>query len=117
MGKHSKDEPKELGDQAIVHQFVIYGKTKAKTEKRANKIIDYLFDKYGRDIGVMSGQFVPAEVMENWENAAERALKRLEETRGTHPFGRNRSFTHGYYAAIRHAERVVREELTKHHGL
>lgn len=115
MSKHAKAESEEP-EHAIVHQFAIYGKTKAKVEKKANKIVDYLFKKYGREIGVMSGQFVPAEVMEDWKNAAERALDRLEGP-VPFPFGRNQSFGHGYRAGVRHAERVLREELTKHHGL
>lgn len=108
MSKKKYREPKH----ALRSTFTLVGDDKAKIEKKYNKILDLLFDRHGKDIGVMSGVYVPGDL---YENAAERALARLRQP-APMPLGKNASFTHGYNLALRYAERVVREELTRYHG-
>lgn len=105
-GKHPK--------VALVCQFWLFGDSKSEVEKLNNKITDLLFKKHGKDIGVMTGQFVEPDVLA--ANAAERALARLDRP-VPKPWGRNQAHTHAYNAAIRYAVNVIREELTKHHGI
>lgn len=52
-----------------------------------------------------------------YENAADRALIRLEKDNIPYPFGVNQSHSHGYRRGIRHAIRVLTEESTRNHGL
>lgn len=99
---------------ALVYHFWLYGQTHAELERLDNKITDHLFGKYGNDIGVMTSQFVDPDVLE--ANAAERALARLNHP-VPKPWGKNQAHTHAYHQAIRYAVNVIREELTKHHGM
>ncbi|KPG13728.1 hypothetical protein [Mycobacteroides immunogenum] len=101
-------------DSVLAHQFWLYGKDRKKLERLSNKIVDLIFKKFGSDIGVLTSTFANADDVE--ENAAERALKRLSGP-VPKPWGKNQTHTHAYNSAIRHAERVIREELTKYHGL
>lgn len=111
MSKKKYKEPKHV----LANQFWLEGDSKVKLEKLSDKIIDLIFKKFGQDVGVMVGQFVP-EGPARERNAAERALDRLSEP-VPKPWGKNQAHTHAYAAAIRHARRVINEELTKHHGL
>jgi hypothetical protein len=109
MGKKKK-QPK----LALVCQFWLLGRNHKELEKLDNKITDLLFKKYGQQIGVMTGQYVDPDVLEM--NAAERALERLDRP-VPKPWGKNQAHTHAYNAATRHAVNVLREELTKYHGM
>ena len=111
-GHVSKKKKYKDPEWVLHHNFWLAGDDKTKLEKLSNKIVDKLMDKWGSDIGVLTNTYVPGNV---YLNAGERALNRLQKAVPM-PWGRNQSFTHGYNAAIRHAERVVREELTRYHG-
>lgn len=98
----------------LAHQFWLYGKDRKKLERKSNKIVDLMFKNFGSDVGVLTSTFAPADAVE--KNAAERALDRLSGP-VPKPWGKNQTHTHAYNAAIRHARRVIGEELTRHHGL
>lgn len=52
-----------------------------------------------------------------YDNAAERAITRLEKDDVPYPWGPNQSHTHGYRRGLRHAVRILNEELNRNHGL
>lgn len=111
------DTPESDEAPSLFHDTIWYEGTPEEHDKWVDAVFG-LKESKQVTLGIHVRIFSPEELAQDpvYDTPAERALTRLGQPTPFAPHSTNR-YMHGYLAGIRHAQRVISEELTRNHGV